>query len=122
MQLGDPEKPKAKHKAKRGGRAAKGETAKATATKKATPAKKLGEATKKTKTATGEAVGKASNSAAVVAMLERKRGATLTEIMQATGWQAHSVRGFISGVLGKKMGHTVESAKRDQEGVYSIAK
>jgi hypothetical protein len=46
----------------------------------------------------------------------------LAEIIQATGWQAHGVRGFISGVLGKKMGNTVESAKRDQERVYSIAK
>jgi hypothetical protein len=46
----------------------------------------------------------------------------LAEIVQATSWQAQGVRGFISGVLGKKMGHTVESAKRDQERVYSIAK
>jgi len=42
--------------------------------------------------------------------------------MKATDWQAHSVRGFISGALGKKMGLKVESAKReDSERVYSIA-
>jgi len=42
--------------------------------------------------------------------------------VKATNWQAHSVRGFISGALGKKMGLTVESAKReDGERVYSIA-
>jgi hypothetical protein len=46
----------------------------------------------------------------------------LAEIMQATGWQAHSVLGFISGVVAKKMGHAVESAKRGQERVHSIAK
>ena len=42
--------------------------------------------------------------------------------MKTTGWQAHSVRGFISGALGKKMDLMVESSKReDGERVYSIA-
>src|SRR5258708_1476655 len=63
-----------------------------------------------------------SKKATVLGLIQRKNGATLTEIMKATGWQAHSVRGFISGALGKKMGLTVESAKRqDGERVYSIA-
>lgn len=63
-----------------------------------------------------------SKKAEVIGLLQRKGGATLTQIMKATGWQAHSVRGFISGALGKKMGLTVESAKReDGERVYSIA-
>ena len=48
-------------------------------------------------------------------------GATLAQIMKATDWQAHSVRGFISGALGKKMGLTVDSIRReDGERVYSI--
>jgi hypothetical protein len=42
--------------------------------------------------------------------------------MVGTEWQAHSVRGFISGTLGKKMGLTVESTKRGEVRVYSIAK
>ena len=43
--------------------------------------------------------------------------------MVATGWQAHSVRGFISGVLSKRMGLTVESVKRqDGKRAYSVAK
>ncbi len=43
--------------------------------------------------------------------------------MKATDWQAHSVRGFISGALVRKMGLKVESAKReDGERTYRIAK
>jgi hypothetical protein len=64
-----------------------------------------------------------SKTAAVLALLQRAKGATLTEIMQATSWQAHSVRGFISGTLGKKMRLTVTSTKRaDGARVYSVAK
>jgi hypothetical protein len=63
-----------------------------------------------------------SKKAEVLALLQRKGGASLKQIMDATGWQAHSVRGFISGTLGKKMGLTVESTKReDGERVYQIA-
>ena len=53
-----------------------------------------------------------SKKAIVLDLLKRADGATLKDIMSATGWQAHSVRGFISGSLGKKMGLTVESFKR----------
>ena len=53
-------------------------------------------------------------------MLERPQGATLKAIMRATGWQTHSVRGFISGQLKKKMGLKVRSSKREGECVYSI--
>jgi hypothetical protein len=62
-----------------------------------------------------------SKKAEVVALLQRKGGATLTEIMKRTKWQAHSVRGFISGALGKKMGVNVVSVRRDDgERVYAI--
>jgi hypothetical protein len=63
-----------------------------------------------------------SKKAIVLDLLKRAEGATLKEIMAATDWQAHSVRGFISGSLGKKMGLTVESARRDDgERTYRIA-
>src|SRR5439155_25636302 len=45
-----------------------------------------------------------SKKANVLALLRRDGGATLQDLMSATGWQAHSVRGFLSGALGKKMG------------------
>jgi Protein of unknown function (DUF3489) len=62
-----------------------------------------------------------SKTAQVVELLKRPRGVTLKDLMAATEWQAHSVRGFISGVLRKKMGFTVESAKTpDGERSYSV--
>jgi hypothetical protein len=62
-----------------------------------------------------------SKKATVLGLVQRKGGATLAQIMKATGWHAHSVRGFISGALGKKMGLTVDSVRReDGERVYSI--
>ena len=56
-----------------------------------------------------------SKAAKILDLLKRPNGATLKELMKATGWQAHSVRGFISGTLGKKMGLKVASAK-DEDG------
>jgi hypothetical protein len=49
-----------------------------------------------------------SKTAQVVAMLERKNGATLVEIADQMGWQKHTVRGFMAGAM-KKAGYTVES-------------
>ena len=64
-----------------------------------------------------------SKGAKVLGLISRAKGATLAEIMKATDWQAHSVRGFISGALGKKLGIKVNSAKReDGQRIYSIAK
>jgi predicted transcriptional regulator len=51
-----------------------------------------------------------SKTAQVVAMLQRKGGATLSEIMKTMGWQKHTVRGFMAGAM-KKAGHAVESFK-----------
>ena len=64
-----------------------------------------------------------SKGAKVLGLISRAKGASLAELMKATDWQAHSVRGFISGTLGTKMGLKVASAKReDGERVYSTAK
>ncbi len=57
----------------------------------------------------------------VLALLRRSQGATLAEMMKATGWQSHSVRGFLSGTLRKKMSLKVKSGKRENgERVYSV--
>ncbi|NWF83030.1 MAG: DUF3489 domain-containing protein, partial [Bryobacteraceae bacterium] len=75
-------------------------------------------ATKKTRAAkeatNGDAAKPAregSKKAIVLELLRRPEGATLQEIMSVTGWMAHSVRGFLSGALGKKMGLAIESIK-----------
>jgi hypothetical protein len=63
-----------------------------------------------------------SKGAKILEMIGRAKGATLAEIMKATDWQAHSVRGFIS-TAGKKHGVTIESAKNDAgERTYKIVK
>ncbi len=62
-----------------------------------------------------------SKTAKFLDLLRRSGGATSADLMKATGWQAHSVRGFISGVLGKKMGLKVASTKvEDGERRYSL--
>ena len=61
-----------------------------------------------------------SKAAKVIGLLQRTEGVTLRQIMRATGWQAHTVRGFISGHLKKKLGLKVRSFKRDGERVYAI--
>ena len=59
--------------------------------------------------------------AKILDLLRRAGGATAKELQTATGWQPHSVRGFLSGTIGKKMGLTVTSSKsEDGERSYSI--
>ncbi|MBN4046528.1 DUF3489 domain-containing protein [bacterium AH-315-P15] len=59
--------------------------------------------------------------AALIALLSRKQGATIEEASKLTGWQAHSVRGAISGTIKKRLCHTVTSEKIEGRGrVYRI--
>ncbi len=105
-------------------KAAKGGKAKAAAPKKeakaggkaAKPAK-AAKTPKKASTPRAESKG-----AKILEMIGRAKGATLAEIQKATGWQPHSVRGFIS-TTGKKHGIKIESSKNEvDERVYRAAK
>ncbi len=98
--------PQGAHVAKKKGKAAK----------KAIPAKKAPGGAKKPK-----AAREGSKTNQVLDLLKRPGGVTSKELMKATGWQPHSVRGFLSGTIGKKMGLTVTSMKgEDGERIYSI--
>jgi hypothetical protein len=87
--------------------------------KKAKTAKKASQAKKP---AAKPKTDRANKKAEVIAMMRRAKGATLPEIMKATGWQPHTVRGFVS-ILGSKGGEKIESSKNAAgERTYKIGK
>ena len=116
------EQPKAAKKPRSAAQQAHVAPSKARSGKQASPAKKAtkgARSAKSPKKATGARQG--SKTPQVLDLLQRSGGASLKELMKATGWQAHSVRGFLSGVLGKKLGLTVSSTKAaDEERRYSV--
>jgi hypothetical protein len=95
---------KAPKAAARAQKAAKAVPAKAKASKTTKAAKKAAKATPP---------HEFSKKAIVLDMLRAKGGATMAEIAKATDWQNHTIRGFISGTLTKKMGLAIESTKTD---------
>jgi Protein of unknown function (DUF3489) len=105
---------KATKKAAAGARRANVAPANPKAGKKATPKKKA------PKSARNDA-REGSKSATILELLKRPGGATAKELLKATGWQPHSLRGFLSGTVGKKMGLAVISTKGEGgERSYSV--
>jgi hypothetical protein len=78
-----------------------------TAPTNAKPARKATRANKPS------AARRGTKTAQILDLLKRPGGVTLKELMKVTAWQAHSLRGFLSGTLKKKMGTPVESFKSD---------
>lgn len=100
---------------------------KTTRTKKAAAAKKPGPKRRPIKSSVVKATAAPPKSrpeikqAILIARMQRKDGATIDELVRATGWQAHSVRGAISGTLKKKLGLSVISERVEGRGrVYSV--
>jgi hypothetical protein len=62
-----------------------------------------------------------SKQAKLLALLQDPTGASVAEMIKATDWQAHSVRGVISGVFKKKLGLRIVSAKEARGRVYRMA-
>ena len=109
-------KPKPTRKANVAKRGRQGASSTAKATTKASPTKKRSQRAKKASSTPG-----VSKTAQVLDLLKRPGGATLQELMAATGWQPHSVRGFLSGTVRKKMGLAINSSKgQDGDRTYSV--
>jgi uncharacterized protein DUF3489 len=99
-------KPKSKPKA--ASRSTARKTAKAVSHKRPVPA------------SSKPAAGPDTKHARIIAMLRTPAGATIMAIMTATDWQQHSVRGFLAGIVRKKLGLNLVSEQTDKGRVYRI--
>ena len=70
---------------------------------------------------TSRSANPGSKRSRVIAMLQSPQGATIAAMMKATDWQQHSVRGFLAGVVRKRLKLKLESKKVDGNRVYQIA-
>jgi len=110
------DEPKATKRASVAKRARNVAPAKAKSGKKASPAKNAPKAARKAsgarpeKAAKEKGVRQGSKTETILDLLKRPGGATAKELLKVTGWQSHSLRGFLSGTVRKKMGLTSKSS------------
>jgi len=71
--------------------------------------------------AKGKKASAASKQSRVIGMLQSPAGATIAAMIKTTGWPQHSVRGFLAGVVRKRLNLKLTSNKVDGERVYQIA-
>jgi len=91
------------------------------ASRKSAKATKAAKAMKVAKAPTSKSTRSGSKAEKVLELMRRKEGATLAEIAKTTDWQNHSIRGFVSGHVTKKLGLKVESTKSEAgERTYRI--
>ena len=114
--------PKPSKKAARAPRRAPVAPARGKAEKKAQGGKKKTRGAKKPVSgAKSRSARHGSKAATILELLNRPGGATALELQRATGWQPHSVRGFLSGTLRKKKGLQVISTKGENNGQRSYS-
>jgi len=114
-------KTRANKKARVAPRRANVAAAKAKSGRKAAPTKNVPKSPTNSAVAKPTVTRDGSKTAKILDLLKRPGGATSKELMKATGWLPHSVRGFLSGMVGKKMGLTVTSTKGEAgERIYSV--
>ena len=119
--LAPAKEPKATPKARAAQQARRVAPGKPNSGKKATPAKKRTQGAKAGKRDKAAGNREGSKTAKVLDLLKRPGGATANELVKATGWQPHSIRGFLSGTVGKKMGLALTSTKNeDGERSYAV--
>ena len=75
----------------------------------------------KLRTKQGSASSKSTKGDAILNLLRRKQGASLGEMQKTSGWQIHSLRGYLSGTVKKRLGFRLNSSKSlDGERRYAI--
>jgi hypothetical protein len=82
--------------------------------------KQMAESEEKITNAKNKMRGK-SKQATLIKLLERPGGATINEMTKAIGWQRHSIRGMMSGVMKKRLGLSIASEKEERGRIYRIA-